>query len=38
VTPSNAAELTAVENVNGVFVGGASLTCSDFMAITAVYD
>jgi triosephosphate isomerase (TIM) len=29
VTPSNAAELTAVENVNGVFGGGASLTCSD---------
>jgi triosephosphate isomerase (TIM) len=38
VTPSNAAELTAVENVDGVFVGGASLTCSDFMAIAAVYD
>jgi triosephosphate isomerase len=38
VTPSNAAELTAVENVNGVFVGGASLTCLDFMAIAAVYD
>lgn len=37
VTPSNAAELTAVENVNGVFVGGASLTCTDFMAIAAVY-
>jgi triosephosphate isomerase len=38
VTPSNAAELTTVENVNGVLVGGASLTCSDFMAIAAVYD
>jgi triosephosphate isomerase len=37
VTPSNAAELMAVENVNGVFVGGASLTCSDFMAIAAIY-
>src|SRR6185437_2538541 len=30
VTRSNAAELTAVKNVNGVFVGGASLTCTDF--------
>jgi triosephosphate isomerase len=38
VTPSNAAELTTAENVNGVFVGGASLTCSDFMAIAAVYN
>ncbi|MGJ5088713.1 triose-phosphate isomerase [Bradyrhizobium sp. HKCCYLRH1065] len=33
VKPSNAAELMAVENVNGALVGGASLKASDFLAI-----
>jgi triosephosphate isomerase (TIM) len=35
VKPSNAAELMAVANVNGVLVGGASLKASDFLAIAA---
>ncbi|HSV03249.1 MAG TPA: triose-phosphate isomerase [Phenylobacterium sp.] len=38
VTPSDAAGLAAVENVNGLLVGGASLICSEFLAITTVYD
>jgi triosephosphate isomerase len=33
VKPSNAAELMAVENVNGALVGGASLVASDFLGI-----
>jgi triosephosphate isomerase (TIM) len=33
VKPSNAAELMAVENVNGALVGGASLKAADFLAI-----
>jgi triosephosphate isomerase len=33
VKPSNAAELMAVENVNGALVGGASLVAGDFLAI-----
>ena len=37
VKPSNAAELMAAANVDGALVGGASLTCEDFMAIAAVY-
>jgi len=37
VKPSNAAELMAVENVNGALVGGASLTAKDFLAIAGVY-
>lgn len=37
VKPSNAAELMAVENVNGALVGGASLTAKDFLGIAAVY-
>ena len=37
VKPSNAAELMAAANVDGALVGGASLTCADFMAIAAVY-
>jgi len=37
VKPSNAAELMAVENVDGALVGGASLTAKDFMGIAAVY-
>ena len=36
VKPSNAAELMAVENVNGALVGGASLKAADFLAIAAV--
>lgn len=37
VKPSNAAELMAVENVDGALVGGASLKAADFMGIAAVY-
>ena len=37
VKPSNAAELMAVENVNGALVGGASLTAKDFLGIASVY-
>jgi len=37
VKPSNAAELMAVENVDGALVGGASLLAADFLAIAAVY-
>lgn len=33
VKPSNAAELMAVENVDGALVGGASLTAADFVPI-----
>ena len=35
VKPSNAAELLAVENVNGALVGGASLKADDFYGIIA---
>lgn len=37
VKPSNAAELMAVENVDGALVGGASLVASDFLGIAGVY-
>ncbi len=37
VKPSNAAELMAVENVDGALVGGASLVAADFLGIAAVY-
>jgi triosephosphate isomerase (TIM) len=37
VNPKNAAELLAVENVDGALVGGASLKANDFLAIAAVY-
>jgi triosephosphate isomerase len=37
VKPSNAAELMAVENVNGALVGGASLVAADFLGIAGVY-
>jgi len=37
VKPGNAAELMAVENVEGALVGGASLKAEDFLAIAAVY-
>ena len=35
VNPENAAELLAVENVDGALVGGASLKAEDFLAIAA---
>jgi triosephosphate isomerase (TIM) len=37
VNPKNAAELLAVENVDGALVGGASLKAGDFLAIAGVY-
>ena len=37
VNPKNAAELLAVENVDGALVGGASLKADDFLAIAGVY-
>jgi triosephosphate isomerase len=37
VTPANAEELLAVDNVDGALVGGASLKAADFLAIAAVY-
>lgn len=37
VKPSNAAELMAVDNVNGALVGGASLVAADFLAIAGAY-
>ena len=37
VKPSNAAELLAVENVNGALVGGASLVAADFLGIAGAY-
>ena len=37
VKPANAAELMAVDNVNGALVGGASLKADDFLGILAAY-
>jgi triosephosphate isomerase (TIM) len=37
VKPGNAAELMAIEDVDGALVGGASLKADDLMAIAAVY-
>ena len=37
VKPTNAAELMAVENVNGALVGGASLVAADFLGIAGAY-
>jgi triosephosphate isomerase len=37
VKPANAAELMAVDNVNGALVGGASLKAVDFLGIIDVY-
>lgn len=37
VKPSNAAELMAVDNVDGALVGGASLAAADFLGIAAAY-
>lgn len=37
VKPANAAELMAVENVDGALVGGASLVAEDFLAIAGAY-
>jgi triosephosphate isomerase len=33
VKPENAAEILAIDNVNGALVGGASLKADDFWAI-----
>jgi len=38
VKPGNAAELMAVENVDGALVGGASLKANDFWGIISVYN
>lgn len=38
VKPANAAELMAVDNVDGALIGGASLKSSDFLAICGVYE
>lgn len=37
VKPTNAAELMAVQDVNGALVGGASLLAKDFLGIVAAY-
>ena len=37
VKPNNAAELMAIENVDGALVGGASLKAEDFLTICNVY-
>ncbi|GHC60932.1 triose-phosphate isomerase [Limoniibacter endophyticus] len=37
VKPSNAAELMAVENVDGALIGGASLKAEDFLEIAKAY-
>ncbi len=37
VKPANAAELMAVDNVNGALAGGASLKADDFLGIISVY-
>ena len=37
VKPSNAAELMAIENVDGALVGGASLLAPDFLGIIGIY-
>jgi triosephosphate isomerase (TIM) len=37
VRPANAAELLSVKDVDGALVGGASLSCAEFMAIAGVY-
>jgi triosephosphate isomerase len=37
VKPDNAAELLAVDNVNGALVGGASLKAEDFLAIVGAF-
>ncbi|WP_430258807.1 triose-phosphate isomerase [Neorhizobium sp. IRS_2294] len=38
VKPGNAAELMAIENVDGALIGGASLKADDFLAIYGVYE
>jgi triosephosphate isomerase len=38
VKASNAAELMAIDNVDGALVGGASLKAEDFLAIAAIYE
>ncbi|WP_275786930.1 triose-phosphate isomerase [Pararhizobium gei] len=38
VKASNAAELMAIDNVDGALIGGASLKAADFLAIAGIYD
>ena len=38
VKPGNAAEIFAIDNVDGALVGGASLKAEDFGAIVAALD
>ncbi|ODA97504.1 triose-phosphate isomerase [Mesorhizobium sp. SEMIA 3007] len=38
VKASNAAELMAIDNVDGALVGGASLKADDFLAIAGIYE
>jgi triosephosphate isomerase len=38
VKPGNAAELMAIQNVDGALIGGASLKADDFLAIYGVYE
>lgn len=38
VKPSNAADLMAIEHVDGALIGGASLKADDFLAIYRVYE
>ncbi|WP_117191121.1 triose-phosphate isomerase [Rhizobium terrae] len=38
VKPANAAELMAIDNVDGALIGGASLKAKDFLAIYGVYE
>jgi triosephosphate isomerase len=38
VKPSNAADLMAIEHVDGALIGGASLKAEDFLAIYRVYE
>ena len=37
VKPANAAEITAIPDVNGALVGGASLRAADFIGIVKAY-
>jgi triosephosphate isomerase (TIM) len=37
VKPANAAQLLKIKDVDGALVGGASLSCTEFMAIAGVY-
>jgi triosephosphate isomerase (TIM) len=37
VRPANAAQLLQIKHVDGALIGGASLSCAEFMAIAGVY-